>query len=244
MAMTSIRLLLIAAGLFLAAASPSGASENLPVVLDSPDGAVRLDIDPGGGRLTFAIARAGRPVIAPSALGLVVDGVDLGRGATVGGVEKYRLDESYRTRGAHSRAISRCNGVRVSARHAESGVAYTVEARAFDDGVAFRIIVPGGDRPRVVDEATAFRLIPGSTVWYHDLRGHYEGVHAKKDAAELKAGEWVAPPPTIKLPDGRGYAAITEASLGVSPAWPSRPTAALASPHASGTNTRRRTHSR
>jgi alpha-glucosidase len=201
-------------GLLVLAAPPSGASGASRVELESPDGAVRLEVDAAGGRLTFTIARAGRPVIAPSELGLVVDGVDLGRGAALGEVERYRVEESYPMHGVHSRAINRCNGVRIPARHAESGRAYTVEARAFDDGVALRIIVPGGERPRVVDEATRFRLVPGSTAWYHDLRGHYKGVHAKKAAEDLKAGEWAAPPLTVRLPEGRGYAAITEASLG------------------------------
>jgi len=50
-------------------------------------------------------------------------------------------------------------------------------------------------------------------VWYHDLRGHYEGVHAKKDIAQAQAGEWAAPPLTCKLPDAAGYAAITEAAI-------------------------------
>jgi alpha-glucosidase len=204
----------MATGLLLPIAPPCGAADGSRVEVDSPDGAVRVEVDSGGARLAFAIGRSGRPVIAPSALGLVVDGVDLGRGAAIGEVERYRIDERYPTRGVHSRAINRCNGARISARHAGSGLAYTVEVRAFDDGAALRLIVPGGERPRVVDEATAFRLVPGSTVWYHGLRGHYEGVHAKKGAVELEAGEWAAPPVTIRLPDGRGYAAITEASLG------------------------------
>jgi alpha-glucosidase len=65
----------------------------------------------------------------------------------------------------------------------------------------------------VPDEATTFVLPAGCTVWYHDLEGHYEGVHVKKDVAVLKAGEWAAPPVTFKLPGGAGYAALTEAAL-------------------------------
>ena len=46
--------------------------------------------------------------------------------------------------------------------------------RVFDDGIAFRCVVPG-EGSRVPDEATAFVLPAGATVWYHDLHGHYEG---------------------------------------------------------------------
>src|SRR5213596_4211289 len=58
-----------------------------------------------------------------------------------------------------------------------------------------------------------FILPAGSTVWYHDLNGHYEGTHTRKDIAEVQAGEWASPPLTFKLPDGGGYASITEAAV-------------------------------
>ena len=213
--MTTIVALWIATGLLLPGRAPAGASAGSWVELASPDGAVRLELDATGGRLNFG-DRPGRKArdrpLGPWA--------DRGRRRPWAGaprsarLEPYRVDERYPMRGGHSEAVARCNGARIPARHPESGLAYTIEARAFDDGVALRILVPDAGRPRVVDEATTFRLVPGSTVWSHDLHGHYEGVHAKKEAADLKAGEWAVPPLTIRLPDGRGYAAITEATLG------------------------------
>jgi alpha-glucosidase len=115
--------------------------------------------------------------------------------------------------GGHATAVVRGNGVRIPVKHARSGTAYTLDVRAFDNGVAFRFLVPGGDKPRVPDEATAFTLPAGSTVWYHDLEGHYEAVHKKGDAAEVPAGQWVGPPLTARLPDRLGYVSITEAAL-------------------------------
>ena len=58
-----------------------------------------------------------------------------------------------------------------------------------------------------------FNLPAGSTVWYHDLDGHYEGVHEKKDIEDVAEGDWAAPPLTAQLPDGLGYASITESAL-------------------------------
>jgi alpha-glucosidase len=87
-----------------------------------------------------------------------------------------------------------------------------MEVRAFDAGVAFRFEVPGTG-PRTPDEASTFQVPPGSTVWYHDLEGHYEGVHVRRPIEQVPAGDWAAPPLTFKLADGAGYAAITEAAL-------------------------------
>jgi len=183
------------------------------VEVESPDGKIKMKLKPGDDRLEYEVLRAGRPVIATSPTGVVVDGVDLGQAAELGRVETYQGDEEDPSRGVHSRAINRYRGARVAARHAKTATDYTVEVRVFNDGAAFRYVVPGGDRERVADEATSFRLVPGSTVWYHNLRGHYEGVHARKAIDDVEAGDWAAPPLTIKLPEGRGYAAITEGAL-------------------------------
>ena len=155
-----------------------------------------------------------KPVIETSAIGIIIDGVDLGQGVEVGKVDTYRVKETYPWRGVHSEAVNHFNGSKISVKHVKSNTNYILEARVFNDGVAFRYIVPGdGGKQRVPDEATAFVIPAGSTVWFHDFEGHYEGIHSKKEIAEVKDGEWVAPPLTIKLPDGTGFAAITEAAL-------------------------------
>jgi alpha-glucosidase len=85
--------------------------------------------------------------------------------------------------------------------------------RAFNDAIAFRHIIPGQSKSRLPDEKTTFALPAGSTVWYHDLGGHYEDTYDKKEIDEMQTGEWAAPPVTFKLPGGAGYASITEAAL-------------------------------
>jgi alpha-glucosidase len=87
-----------------------------------------------------------------------------------------------------------------------------LEVRVFNDGVGFRFSLAGAGQ-RTPDEATTFTFPAGSTVWFHDFEGHYEGIHQKKLIANVKEGDWAAPPFTIRLPAGNGYAAITEAAL-------------------------------
>src|SRR5207249_1409338 len=115
--------------------------------------------------------------VETSPLIMTIDGVEITAGARAraGTVEEYRVDETYPTRGVHAKAVNRCNGVRIALEHAPSTTPYILEVRAYDDGVAFRCVVPGapGSRPRVPDEATTLTLPAGSTVWSHGLRGHY-----------------------------------------------------------------------
>jgi alpha-glucosidase len=198
------------------AAAPSGADERPDADgtrVTSPDGSVQLKLLSHEGRLQFAVTRKDQTVIEASPLHFTLDGVDLTEGVALGRPETCRVDETYPWRGAHALAANHCNGAKIPVKHLKSGAVYTLEVRAFNDGVAFRFLVPGDDKTRVPDESSTFVLPEGSTVWYHDLEGHYEGVHVKKAVADVKAGEWAAPPVTFKLPGGAGYAAITEATL-------------------------------
>ncbi|HEY7508915.1 MAG TPA: glycoside hydrolase family 97 catalytic domain-containing protein [Vicinamibacteria bacterium] len=200
------------AALFAGAPLPAAAAV---VRVESPSGHVRLTLSDAGGRLVQAVTVDGRPVLDASPLGLAVDGVDLGAGARLGAAQRYRTDHTYPWRGVHATAVDRSRGARVSVAHAASGTTYTLDVRAYDDGVAFRFVVPGAaNRGRVADAATTFVVPAGSTVWYHGLNaGHYEDLYARKPIEDVRSGEWGAPPVTFRLPGGRGYAAITESAL-------------------------------
>jgi len=135
----------------------------------------------------------------------------LTEGASILGEKKYAIHEKYDWLGVHSPAANDCNGAEVKLSRGKT--LYTVDIRVFNDGAAFRLVVPGADSvKRVPDEATVFELPGDATIWYHDINGHYEGVHVKKQLSTVQDGEWVAPPATLKLSSGL-YMAITEATL-------------------------------
>jgi len=188
----------------------------LPVTVASPNSAIKFDLSlRSENRLSYRVTLNGRPAIELSRTGIIVDGVNLGDGVSVSGVNRTKLDERYRTRGVHAVAVNRYNSAKVALVHQPSGTRYVMEVRTFDDGVAFRYVVPAAaaNAGRVPDEANVFNFPPRSTVWYHDLDGHYEGVHEKSDIEDVREGEWAAPPVTAQLPDATGYASVTEAGL-------------------------------
>ena len=124
------------------------ASTETRVEVKSPKDRIRFELFSGEAHLAYAIGMADRPVIAKSPLGIVVNGVDLGRSAQLGQVESYGSQETYATRGAHSRAVNHFRGARVRARHVETETDFTIDIRVFDDGAAFRIIVADVGRER------------------------------------------------------------------------------------------------
>jgi alpha-glucosidase len=179
--------------------------------LASPDGSIQFHVTFQSG-IGYEVSLKNKPVIEPSKMIFSLNGADITAEPVAGEIKTYRLNETYPWRGAHSVAVNNCNGATIALK--SGAVNYSLEIRAFNDGVAYRFIAPGDPgRCRVPDEASTFCVPDGSRVWYHDLSGHYEGQHTNNLAEAIPTGQWIAPPMTFKLPDGHGYASITEADL-------------------------------
>lgn len=183
-----------------------------PVTVDSPSGHVRFALSAEQGSLSFTVSLRGNVAVERSPLGIVIDGKNLAEGAVLDAAERYTTDERYPWYGSHAEAVDKSNGARIPVTHAATGIKYTLEIRAYDDGVAFRHIVPGEGR-RVPDEATSFHLPAGSVVWTHDADDHYESRFDRQGLVAVAPGEWALPPMTARLPKNTGYVCITEAAL-------------------------------
>ncbi|WP_297069383.1 glycoside hydrolase family 97 protein [uncultured Duncaniella sp.] len=175
----------------------------------SPDGMIEYYWSDDDGHLCFEAFKSGKQAIVKSPVNFILDGRNVTDDCSVISSSTYSINETYPTRGLHTSAVNNANGVRM-----KLSTDVEVDARAYNDGVAFRIISAGDrSRKRVPDEATEFNIPAGSHVWYHDMYNHYEGEHRKCDISEIKEGEWVAPPVTVRLPDGNGYLCISESGL-------------------------------
>lgn len=177
----------------------------------SPNAEVRFNLSVDGDQLQYRVSVGSHTIVENSPVTFSVDGADLTRGVNLGKADSYEINETYSWRGVHSTAVNSCRGAKIPITGKINSV---FELRVFNDGVAFRHFVPGPkDASRVPDENTAFVLPRGSTVWYHDLGGHYEAVHQRSEVSAIAAGQWTAPPVTFQLPAGAGFASITEAAL-------------------------------
>jgi alpha-glucosidase len=189
-----------------------GQRSGAPVRIASPDGKLSLAIGASGGVLTWTVTAGTTTIIEASALGIVVDGANLGEGAALGNADRFPQRDSYPWRGEKSEITWRSNGARIAVTHAATKTSYTIEAQVANDAAGIRFVVPGSGA-RVPDAGMTFRPAAGSTVWSHGLRDHYEAVYEKKAVEQVPDGEWAAPPVTIKLPGNGGYAAILESNL-------------------------------
>jgi len=203
----------IAIGLvFLLIACPAILFATGNVTVYSPDRQIRLEVFDQGGTLSYHIQYKSKEVISNSAMRISIDKTVLTNQATISGSTTYSVNESYPWYGAHSIAVNHFNGAKIKLMHGKT--AFMLDVHVFNDAAAFSFIIPGGkDDSRIPDETTEFNVPAGSTIWYHDLNGHYEGQHTKKLVDSVSVGQWIAPPATFKLPGNTGYASITEADL-------------------------------
>jgi len=196
---------------FLSTFSSYGASGDTYVL--SPNGNIKFSVFLVGKQLSYNVTLKDKMVIENSPFVMTVEDENICQLAYIGDHEIFKENVTYPWLGLNATATNKYNGIRIALR-TKKGTAYTLEVRAFNDAVAFQFDIPGIRYAlRSPDEATVFTFPTGTTAWYHDLNMHYEGVHAKKVVDTIPAGQWAAPVVTVKLPDGIGYAAITEADL-------------------------------
>src|SRR5262245_9000128 len=157
----------------------------------SPNGQLTFTFLPNAERLTFTVRLGDTTVIEPSPIVLTLDGYDLSAGVVLNGVERDEVHERYPWSGVRSTAISDSNRATLSLTNDLTSIAYTLEVRAFDDGVAYRHVIPGDAAvSRVPNEWSTFNLPAGSTVWYAGMEGHYEAPYVKQDAGSVLVGGW------------------------------------------------------
>jgi alpha-glucosidase len=181
-------------------------------VAKSPDGNISFRLFQKDRQLYFSVGLLNQPVLNASPLELSVDGTSVTKNVAIKKTERFSHKDTYPVLGAHATAVNAYNGITVFTTSGGGALNGKLEIRVFNEGVAFRHVVVSGQAALTPEETTVFNLPSKSTIWYHDLYMHYEGVHVRKQIDSVKKGEWAAPPATFKLPYG-AYASITEADL-------------------------------
>src|SRR5271157_1667177 len=206
------------------------------VELKSPDGRLAMAFrtvarEGAASQIVYTVSFQGKPLIEPSALRLdLKDQPPLGPNVRIAGATPSSMDETYQlVTGKASTVRSRYNAVRIDVEESGAGQSgsarrFSVEARAYNDAVAFRYVVP--EQPalhefRLAREATEFRIVKDPFLWalfLPNFRSMYESEFLKLPASALanqggvKSTQLVGLPLLMEVP-GVAWVAITEADL-------------------------------
>ena len=178
----------------------------------SPDGRTRLSFVTGAdGCMAYTVERGGKPLILPSALGLVVQERNLAGGFSVREIVKRSVDETWTQPWGENKILRDCHNEMTAVLKNDDGVLLTLRFRAFDDGVAFRYEweVPDLDSLTVTDELTEFRFAEDGVSW--SIPGNFNTYELLYRELPVSAVENANTPFTFRV-DGT-YGSIHEAAL-------------------------------
>jgi alpha-glucosidase len=181
-------------------------------IIESPDKQVRAALLQSGDRLSIAGLLCDKPFLKTSPLGVTVDGIDLGRSAAITGIERYRTDQTYDWIGNARSLRDESKGWKVSLQSEGHPGTWFLDLRAYNDGIAWRYIIPGKGKRKVTGEATSFVLPEGASYWSHHNTGNYEANYLRFTPQGDSPTRQITMPVTVELPGG-GYACITEANM-------------------------------
>jgi alpha-glucosidase len=211
-----------------AAACALGQSSDL-LSLSSPNGQIQFQLflsqqpDPSEpyNRLAYQVSFKGKELIDTSFMGLnIVDQPILGVNVGLETSKTAAVDQTYTVPAGKSRSI-RDHYNSLTAQYLQNGTLgrrITVEVRAYDDGVAFRYVVPWSNPlvdMQIVDEFTEFQFAQDAETYpliLKDFQTPYEDQYNRNTLSGIHSDSLIALPFLVEQP-GVGWVAVTEADI-------------------------------
>ncbi len=184
-----------------------------PAVVSSPDGRVAIRIAQDASQ--FTISRHGKTVIAPSPLGLELDGVPEFGALALERRDDVKVDRTIAliaTKAAQARDRYR-GATLVFRERAAGGRRLLLDVRAYDDGVAFRYRIDSPDPVRLRGERTAFVPAGDPECLVSVAEGAHEVPFERMKLSQLREGRAYDVPLVCSAPSGDTSYAITQANL-------------------------------
>ncbi len=213
------RLLAVSAlALALSALVASGAHADT-VTATSPNGRIAIAVDAGQAGLSYSVSLDGKAIITPSPLGLNLDIGSLGGPAQLVGQHANSADTTWApVAGKASLVHDHYNEVNLALQDAK-GLNYHIIARAYDDGVALRYVVPqqnGIGEVKVMSENTQADFAADYDCWGANMGRYDTSFEAEYDmvkASKIHDFNAYMAPLVCKTGEGQTTFAIAEADV-------------------------------
>ena len=182
----------------------------------SPDGKVTMTISlDDNGQLSYSAAREKVIAIEASRIGITTAGVNFdGGGLVFASKSDAAVEESYSLPvGKKTTYVNKAN--ELTLKFTKGGAGLDVIARAYDDGVAYRLRLPGSGTGSISAENATFKVPANSIGWIQSLNQNYasEVYYSRRTYANLSSpsSEYFLPA-LLSTPDGL-FVLISEADV-------------------------------
>src|SRR6266496_708855 len=109
-------------------------------VVNGPDGRIQFKLFQLNKYLAYRVDFRRMPVLANSLIVYSLNDVSITGGVKIGKAPIKKINETYRLLGTHSIAHNQCNAAEIPI--STNKTSYNLSIRVFNDGVAFRFIIP------------------------------------------------------------------------------------------------------
>lgn len=145
------------------------AQQNGQWEVSSPDGKVSISVKHGK-QLTYAVKHGNTVAMEPSALGFIIDGIQVGNNTTpVKATQAKEIKDNYTLKaGKRLNALNHCMERTLTFKD-QQGQPFDIVVRAYNDGVAFRYALnkKDGKTHHISEELTEFAVPTQGKAWIH-----------------------------------------------------------------------------
>jgi len=178
------------------------------ITVNSPDNSYEMSIFEKDNQLCYKVTFEGQTIIYPSLLGIHAN-VDWKEGVKIGETIRNSVNQNWKpVYGERSVVKDHYNSYLINlSLEGNRRARLQLEVRAYDEGIAFRYVFPGGEYLHITDEYTEFTLPEGSMAWYT--------ARAQTPYERLPLNGWPGEserPLVLELPEGP-YVLLTEAEV-------------------------------
>lgn len=184
-----------------------------PVTVVSPDNSIVISVAPDG--QSYSVTRKGETIVKDAPLGLdIANESDFSKLQLVD-VRTQTVDRTIPlTATKASQAKDHYNGAVIRFREdGASGRTMSIEARSYDEGVAFRYVLPGGKPVEIASEKTGFRLAGDPQCQVSEFTAPHENAWQLKAISALDASKLYDLPMVCASPSGKTHFALTQAGI-------------------------------
>ncbi|MCD6597282.1 MAG: glycoside hydrolase family 97 catalytic domain-containing protein [Bacteroidales bacterium] len=164
--------------------------------------------------LKYCIVNSKDTLVLFSKMGITVDGVHLGDGVEF--VERVDsiIDETFPSLWNKSAIVNHCNYSRIKFQNKSAALHFWIEIKSFNNGIAFRYVIPGKTERTIEKENTEFKIAGDNQFYYASGPFQYGWLQEyQKQSGDSINGELLAPPVTIERANRKGFLAISESGL-------------------------------